>query len=230
MDTEHSTGQPEVLFVHIPKTAGTSVSRLLDSTQGVGVPPTPRMRLHLFRKRPGKHACALEKKRFFGQSFGQSLKFSVVRNSWDWLWSFYSFIKFTSLNPDTGKKFRHPLYPIVKELSFSEFIEFVTIENGLQRLPAARKMASLGYSEFNQYNFLHDTNGEILVDRILQFENIKHQMNQLLIDSGFSPPPLPETNSSEKFGSEYRDVYSARTKLLVENKFEKDIDTFNFHF
>jgi hypothetical protein len=52
----------------------------------------------------------------------------------------------------------------------------------------------------------------------------------LLIDSGFSPPPLPETNSSEKFGSEYRDVYSARTKLLVENKFEKDIDTFNFHF
>ncbi|NNJ73864.1 MAG: sulfotransferase family 2 domain-containing protein [Anderseniella sp.] len=230
MDTEHITRQPAVLFIHIPKTAGTSVSRLLQTTPGVDIPLAPGWRPLNWRKRMSKHSCALEKQRFFGPSYLRSFKFSVVRNSWDWLWSFYSFIKFTNLNPDTGRIFRHTIYPIVKDLSFSEFVEFVTIESGLQKLPAARRMASLGYQEFNQYNFVHNLDGEILVDRILRFEHIEDQLQQSLIELGFSPPSLPEVNKSEKFGKTYRDAYSPRTKNLVQNKFAIDIEHFRFEY
>lgn len=230
MDTEHFTKQPAVLFIHIPKTAGTSVSRLLQSTQSVNLPLAPRWRPLQWGKRMGKHSCALEKKRFFGRSFDRSFKFSVVRNSWDWLWSFYSFIKFANLSPDTGRRFRHPLYPIVKDFSFSEFVEFVTIDNGLQKLPAARRMASLGYQDFNQYNFVHNLHGESLVDQILQFEHIEDQLHQLLVELGFSPPSLPEVNKSKKLGKEYCDMYSSNTKKLVENKFAIDIEKFRFKY
>lgn len=230
MHTRYSHKRPPVLFVHVPKTAGTSVSSLLSSMSEAKWSIPPWRKLYLKKNALQKHACALDYRKRLGSSFNNTYKFTLVRNSWDWLWSFYRFIKFPRSDSETGKSNRHNLYSFVKDMDFDDFIEFVTVDNGLERLPAARRMKKLGYPEFNQYNFGHNLRGDLIVDRILQFENMEIQLRDMMLELGFDAAPLPKINISRNTGERYQDMYSPRTLQLVANKFRRDIQAFGFEY
>lgn len=220
--------RPHVIFVHIPKTAGTSVSNLLCDIGATK--PKPFLSSALIGRREfGKHSCALEYKNVLGKKFCQAFTFSVVRNSWDWIWSFYRFILFTTISPDTGNPWRHNLYPVVKDMNFSAFVDFITLSSGLDELPTAKRMRSYGIKEVNQFNFLHDNSGQLLVENIFHYENLHSELPNKLRDIGYPLRELPKINSSVKI-STYRDAYTPKARDAVASKFEKDIEHFGFSF
>jgi len=99
----------EFIFVHVPKAAGTSVSRAIGDDLIL-------------------HYTALEYRRIFGKKdFDDYYKFAIVRNPWDRLYSAYSFLKSGGWNAKDKRWFDDN---ISKYENFESFVsEWVTAEN-----------------------------------------------------------------------------------------------------
>ena len=71
---EHKT-----IFIHIPKNAGTSIETLFANNS--------------FRIQPNKHADIYEIKRKFKNSYNNYKKFTIIRNPYDKMVSWYFYLK-----------------------------------------------------------------------------------------------------------------------------------------
>ena len=78
----------QFIFVHIPKTAGTSTLRWLNG----GV------------VKRNCHSTALQYKKMLGQQYNSFFKFSFVRNPWDRMLSFYKYY----MSYDQHTPLKHP--------------------------------------------------------------------------------------------------------------------------
>ena len=75
----------KTIFIHIPKTAGTSISAYFNEQQ-------TRLRIQ-----PGKHDTVHHIKQRFFNIYNSYNKFTIVRNPYDRMVSWYSFLKENSL-------------------------------------------------------------------------------------------------------------------------------------
>ena len=148
----------DFLFVHVPKTGGTSVRNAL--APFASEPLNYWHNRGLKQTRLSTQTCYLEISspiaianmlRFrlpnaaFPKTFSTGLfKFSFVRNPWDLLVSNYSYI----LNHPGHKRYRR-----VNKLTFPEFIEFAAVKG-------------VGF----QKQAISDASGNLLVDRVGFFE------------------------------------------------------------
>ena len=204
----------DFLFVHIPKTGGTSIRQALAPfAQDPKAFWQNRMlgrlginfnlvfgnyQSYCFRK----HAdIQTVQKRMPASVLDSMLKFSFVRNPWDLLVSNYSYI----LNRPKHKRHRR-----VRKLSFSEFIPF-----------AAAK--GIGF----QKRMLSDSQGQMQVDQIGKFENLQSDFaditSRLMVIA-----PLPHLNQVRR--ADYRDFYDPRTRDQVAMIYREDIETFEYEF
>ena len=67
----------KTIFIHIPRTGGTSIETALVGNNWWKIEPAT------------KHIDWCEAKKFYANYWNDYLKFSVVRNPWDWLVSLY---------------------------------------------------------------------------------------------------------------------------------------------
>ncbi|MDH3378911.1 MAG: sulfotransferase family protein, partial [Gammaproteobacteria bacterium] len=68
----------KIIFIHVPRTAGTSIEMALIGKDWWDVDPDT------------KHIDWVKAKEVYAEYWDKYLKFSVVRNPWDWLASLYS--------------------------------------------------------------------------------------------------------------------------------------------
>lgn len=198
------------IFIHIFKTAGTSVTAALErhSYKPQSLRPrnwrtlltTPKSQL--LCREMHKHAPAVEIKQALGSAtYDQFFKFSFVRNPWDWLVSLYHYIL---EHPDNeGHQ---------ATVAMGSFPKFVESRQG---------------STKTQLSFLVDQNGEQIVDFVGRFENLQEDFECLnrLLKLGTK---LPHINRSQR--SCYRDYYNTTTKQLVEHIYREDIERFGYMF
>ena len=224
----------KALFIHIPKTAGTSVtSALKDSiSDGIYYPSPSRIVRVRDRIQGGlsgkpafnKHSFAIdvlsrkpELKSYF--------KFAIVRNPYDWVSSIYKFIKYTDVSPDTGGSFKHALYDQVAPMSFEEFVSWVTEENGLMQLPSRLESSFYKTTPVLQQDWIRDFEGNILVDHVGHLETIGNEMGEILKNIGIDNPSLPWTNKSKSISSV---TYSDESKEKVADYFSEDFKVFGY--
>ncbi len=203
----------QFLFIHIPKTAGTSIrvslspyashpetlweNRLLSSI-GIHVNHVGPWK----RKRFRPHCCALDVQRNVpADVFDGLFKFVFVRNPWDLLVSLYNFIP---------SRPNHRYQKHVASLSFSDFVDEWT-----QR------------REILQSRWIQDGKRELLVDYVGYFENIPHDFGVVCDQIGVKVP-LPRDNRSVH--ADYRDLYSDRLKNLVASRLAEDIEFLGYDF
>ncbi len=203
----------QFLFIHIPKTAGTSIrvslspyafhpetlleNRVLSSV-GINVNHIGPWK----RKRFRPHCTALTVQRNLpADVFDNLFKFVFVRNPWDLLVSLYNFIP-------SRPKHRYSKY--VASLSFSDFVNEWT-----QR------------PEILQSRWIQDHRQELIVDYVGFFENIPHDFEVVCTRIGVDAP-LPRNNRSVH--ADYRDLYSDRLKDLVATRLARDIDFLGYDF
>jgi len=210
------------LFVHIYKTAGTSItsclipySRLIDRIT-YGYWPSKKIinalnwiyngKFNEFFTGFHKHATAFDAKKKLPKLLFDSLfKFAFVRNPWDWEVSLYHYIL-------QAKK--HRFHKLVKKMSFSEFVQW-----------------DIDQKPLRQVDFLQDDEGNIIVDFIGKYENIKDDLNYIKDKLELTINALPQKNiSKNRIYKDFRRYYNSKTIDFVDQYFKKDIEIFNYQF
>ncbi|HVF37606.1 MAG TPA: sulfotransferase family 2 domain-containing protein [Sphingomicrobium sp.] len=203
------------VFVHVQKTAGTSLQRVLREQ-------SPDARLW-----HGRHGHASAAIADIGRSkWDRFFTFGFVRNPWDRLVSHYSMIreKIDALTPaqrQQARPFETQLWNYVLHFS-DDFDSFLTNCTGLIYDRDCYKSFL-----FNQLDYLSDQQGELAVDFVGRFESFAADANEALRRIGIEAE-VPSLNRSDH--SHYRDYYTPRTRDLVAARFRRDIAAFGYEF
>ena len=157
-----------------------------------------------------KHSQAIEIREHLGSScFDEYYKFSFVRNSWDWLVSLYFYIR---------RENTHINHHLANQLNFKEFLQ-----NYLETNPPL------------QLDFISDSQGKIIVDKIGCFEQLQQDFAEILDriqieDRQYNSPNLKVINMSSNRSRNYQQYYDGESSNWVEEYFQPDIAYFKFQF
>lgn len=199
-----------LIFVHIYKNAGTSITRaLLPLMVNRGMWLTYRLSRRIGVKLNSDpmpfsmHIKANEIIDLIGcDEYEKYFSFAIVRNPWDWQVSLYNYML---------RNVSHPQYVLVKNMgTFDNYIKWRCKEE--VRL---------------QKDFVYSEDGRLLVNYVGRYENLETDFAYVCSHAGVSVS-LPRLNVSNN--RPYRQFYTDETVELVRNAFSSDISTFGYDF
>ena len=198
------------IFVHIPKTGGSSIHAVLNQYRWKApLPVRAAWRFGLRKYRPfyygiPGHAKALEIREMLpSEIFDTFFRFAFVRNPWALQVSMYHFI-LQSSHRDTKV--------VSSKSGFREYVHW------LRDKP-----------EYDlQSDFVTDENGELLVDYIGRLETIQEDFTSICDAIGVSKIYLPVKNISSHAG--YKKYYDDETIEIIGNMYARDIERFGYIF
>ncbi|MEO0486415.1 MAG: sulfotransferase family 2 domain-containing protein [Pseudomonadota bacterium] len=205
------------LFVHIPKTGGTSLALALEAraqAADVLIGDTPkatrrrkRVKELTARGRLWKHAKLADVDGWLGPAELEPLTvFTIVRNPWDRLVSYYMWLR--------EQSFDHPAVVLAKRLEFGGFLRAPEIQ------------ASLRANPYRSY--VTDAAGAERCDLYLRFEHLEEDTQSLARLLGVKVE-LPHVNRSDR-PRDYRELYSAEEAAIVADVCAADIARFGYEF
>ncbi len=222
-----------ILFIHIPKNAGTSIIRALLEKHGGG-----RKTLHTHRLGLKKHVPAYTAQvRLPNKAWRKAFKFAVVRNPWDRMVSTWRYGRH-----QTKRKGRIGILdglPLDEQRRIKNAI--LTRDFNWWLFEFCRKYRWFPAHEFQGQPPLEDGNppsqsdwfvdrsvcklaGDgIMLDKIYRFEDLA----ELERDIGVT---LPRLNASPLPDGTYQSHYDGRSRVWVAEVFAEDIERFGYKF
>ena len=205
---------PKFLFIHIPKTAGTSVEESLYYYQD-------------FKYHHLVHGCALQFKQYLNDDFFDELfKFTFLRNPWDLQVSCWRyFVR------------NHGV-----DMEFNEYIEWKfngSIEDMKDRLPKDNPNVNITLLRNGFYihrtpltYFLIDEKGNYLVDYLGSLERLQEHYDVVTNKLGLEYTYLPHINVSvqREDSPSYKDYYNEKSIEIVRSRFALDILMYGYSF
>ena len=206
------------IFVHIPKTGGTSMAVALEQramADDILIGDTPkakrrRKRLDKLRakRRLWKHSTLAD---IDGVLSASELEpyfiFTLVRNPWDRLVSYYSWLR--------AQSFDHPAVALAKRSDFATFLCDPAMQTSFRTGPFA--------------SYVKDAEGNNRADLFIRLEHFNEDVIPLEQHLGFSLRPLPHENRSART-ADYRRHYSDEMAELVARFCAADISRFGYRF
>lgn len=186
--------ESKIIFIHIPRTGGTSVRELFDFPLW------------------GHQCFASSLKEQLGHKYNEYFKFTIVRNPWDRMVSYYHFLK----DDPIGTKYSYP-GGLADDESFKSWI--------MRRFGPGSQIHPNG--DYYTKKWLGDYDGNILVDHIIKFENFEEEL-QPILDKYELNKPIPHLNKSIR--EPYQEYYDDESKEIVRENFAKDIILFGYKF
>ena len=167
----------EIVFVHVPKAAGTSVS-------------------HAVYGRSLGHFKASEIKRWCPKEFENLFKFAFVRNPWDRAVSAYRFAIKGGTEVAGIRKSRQ--YQIPELRSFEAFVYEWLAEHNLSELDNVFQP---------QYLFVADENDKLMVDYLGKVEQLEHDMRKIsnITEKGLEVLELNQVGGRGEYMKYYQD-------------------------
>ena len=208
-----------LIFVHIPKTAGTSVQfyfsqmdRMLENQKGqseLGAPST-NSKVH------SKHLKAQELREYLGEEIWHaSYRVSFVRNPWDLMVSSYNW---WLQKAPTYVHLRSSAAEIVR---MGDFGSFMRSRYGLEMINECSG---------NQLDWINDGHGDS-VHYVGQTETFEHDLWRIaehLELRELESVRVPRLNQSRRL--DYRSYYTLETAQLVRRRFAREIERFGYRF
>lgn len=198
------------VFIHVSKTAGSSIKTVLGEAGAVGIGEEPDLAARILeqrRKRGGpkhlNHVRPVELRRAMGERAFDALEIvSVCRNPWDRLRSLHDYHHSRPL------KRLKPRFRQLMTLSFNDFI-FDVCESGFTSV--SRSLSS--------------PKGEFLADTILRFEQIDKDFGEFTERVFGRALELPVKNRSPRTAGQ---TYDERAIAAVRTHFADDIERFGY--
>ena len=187
------------IFVHIPKTGGTSIKAALDIQYGVWNFSGGENVFLIYKnkKEVTNHAPAKLIQMFHPDSFKKFAKFSIVRNPYDRAISQY-------------------FYNFRKQKTNEEFSTWL---RNFYSTP-------ITFTHCPQYDFLYDEE-VCIVDNILRFESLEKDFSDFCKKYNINANPLGKPNANEVEVNK-DSLLTEENKEFIYQKFEIDFKTFNY--
>lgn len=207
------------LFVHIAKTAGTSVRSTLERYRRrdpLFLPQFICSRLsHLTGHRIGakipRHAKIITAYEMLPREYFESLfKFAFVRNPWDLQVSSYHHIR------------RERPHLLGGHDDFESFLDY-------KLDPERPYQYHIDTSIERQSDYLVDLHGRMLIDFLGRFENLEADFRTICTRIGIEPPHLTHKRQARE-RKDFRHYYNDRTAELIARRFARDIELFGYTF
>lgn len=206
------------IFVHIPKTGGTSLALALEARamkDDLMLGDTPKARRRRRRLKGVETAGRLWKHSRIREIDGlvtqaeveDYFTFTLVRNPWNRMVSYYHWLR--------EQRFDHPAVRLAQRLEFAEFLAH----------PAT--ISSLSAAPYTSY--MRDAQGAERADLYIRLEHLDEDLVPLETHLGFGLRPLGHENRSQR-QQDYRHYYSPASAALVAEMSAEDISRFGYRF
>lgn len=207
------------IFVHVPKTAGLSVK---DAFRKYGRPKDRTIWRSISRRLPfyespsksylkGHDPARKMIAKLSRPIFDDFLSFAVVRNPFDHAVSHYEYMKQFRIKSTAEK---------VGKMSFQEYLE--------NRVKAPFLNNTIFARMPDQSYYLVDKFGKIAVKRIIKFENLNSELEQLGRDLALPSFELRHVNKTKASKKPLQDYYSDVTVDLVKKIYNRDFDLIGY--
>ena len=121
------------------------------------------------------------------------------------------------------RHFAHLLNPRSHRL----FSASSVLGSGIPAGPANIKFRqNRGYD--NQYDYLVDKDGNIMIDHVIRYENLKEDFKKFASTIDLTYKELPILNQTKKVN--YRDIHTTYTKEITAKVYNKEIELLNYKF
>ncbi len=186
-------------FVHVPKTGGMSVAHFFFPD---GQLRTGRLDLSLKNDALGIHDGVEKILPLLGDTGSDYFSFAFYRNSWDWAFSLYRYIRVTR---------SHPRYEQVRGLSFEAYVDQVAADFYRPQKP------------------LVALDDRCVVKQLEDYRDFPIRFPAILDDLGYDNVRVERRNAAPDV-VDYRNVYSPKMAARIGEIYEEDIAFFNFRF
>lgn len=207
------------IFVHIPKTAGSSIEEVLLNS------PAEFQQLSLNDFQLDKippHASGYNRinpwdlkhfpPRYLNEAYKDYYKFCFVRNPWDLVVSSYFW-----WIQQTKMEFRKLQGKLLDQMGFFNYVmSFYT--------DYINEIFHCGMGQ--SYWLLNDDNRSMCVNHIGRFENLEEDFDQILQAIKLSPMKLPVKNATRH--NPFEEYYNGTTAHMIGCKFNWDIKRFGY--
>ncbi len=206
------------IFVHIPKTGGTSMALALEARAGAGdilIGDTPKAKARKHQLKALSCAGRLWKHSRIADIAGlppaeplaDFFVFTIVRDPWGRVLSLYHWLR--------DQSFSHFSVERAKALSFRDFVLDAEIAAMLSQDPVRA--------------YTTDASGQDRASAVLRLEHIEADLAPVEKQLGFKIGPVPHMNRSDR--PENRDAaYDAESAGRVAQYFAEDISRFGYRF
>jgi len=211
------SSEHQFIFVHVPKTAGTSLERALSL---YGDHRAKRMSRRLTRRLPlreraervhlRRHEPARRIRMKLGQDvYDQYESFAVVRDPFDHAVSHFECMKDFRIKSVAEK---------VRRMSFEQYLEY--------RAKPPRGNNTIFARQPNQSAYLTDESGRLLVKRVLRFETLGQDMAELAKTLGLPELRIEHLNRTRRRA--ITDYYTPTTEEMVRSYYGADFALFGY--
>ncbi len=218
----------EFIFVHIPKTAGTSINEALTREPTITSQKIKRKLKHLpslinpnqpthpklITPKVEKHAKAIKIKQKVGNTLWDNyFTFSFIRNPWDLMVSSYKWwLQKAHMWPHLAQDIKY-----IKNMDgFKTFLK-----------------SPYGTNMINEHqgtimDWLTDEKDTVIVDYVGKFETLEKDFRKICKKLAINEPALPRINVTNRY--DYRNYYDYESRQWITERFSKTIEQFGYTF
>lgn len=205
------------VFIHIPKTGGTSLALALEAramADDIMLGDTPkalrrrrRVKDAVTRGRLWKHSRLEDIEGLVPQEQLENLfAFTLVRNPWDRVVSLYHWLRVQT--------FRHPSISLAQTLSFCDFVQNEAMIRAFENSPAT--------------SYMKTSDGRLQCSAFIRLEHFEEDAQPLFSHLGFELE-LSRVNTSQRL-EDYRSYYTDAAAETIAQCCAADIDRFGYVF